>query len=66
VDRPTAINMARQLYGQAIDAERNEDFTAAIKFYEQIQKLPNDAWPGDLAIRMTIVRQQAAQSSAAQ
>ncbi len=43
--------LARQLRERAIDAE-GRDWRAAVRLYEQIQKLPADVWPRDLQLRL--------------
>ncbi len=53
IDEATAL--ARQLRSRAIDAE-GQDWPQAVRLYEQIQKLPQEAWPGDLQIRLDNAR----------
>jgi hypothetical protein len=52
------VDQARALWSHAIDAEAKQDFPEAIKFYEQIKKLPATAWPAGLEIRLTAARRQ--------
>lgn len=51
VDLDQAIAIAQQLRKNAIDAE-GHDWAGALRLYEQIQKLPQEAWPTDLQIRI--------------
>jgi hypothetical protein len=56
-----AGEQARTLYNQGIDAEQHVDFTAAVKSYEKIMKLPREVWPTDLELRLRLARKQAEQ-----
>ncbi len=49
IERATAL--AQQLRRDALDAE-GRDWPMALQLYEQIKKLPEDAWPRDLQIRI--------------
>ncbi len=55
-DPNAALDQARALWVQALDAESKHDFTSAIRFYEQIRQLPSDAWPGGLQINIDLAR----------
>lgn len=63
-DSEAAIDQARTLWGQAIDAEARQDFGSAVNLYEQIRQLPNDAWPGGLQINLDLARKRLQSSSA--
>src|SRR5579859_2294536 len=52
------IDDVRKLYREAIDAEGNGDYTAAVKKYEQIKEFSRDLWPRDLDLRLTQARSQ--------
>jgi hypothetical protein len=60
MDDNAAIEQARELWKQAIDAEARNDFPAAVRHYEQIKKLPQRAWPGGLQISLDLARARAA------
>ncbi|HVT89836.1 MAG TPA: hypothetical protein VHD56_13360 [Tepidisphaeraceae bacterium] len=66
VDPVVAINQARALWSQAIDAEERQDFAKAVAIYEQIHKLPTTSWPGGLQIRLDLAKKSVQSSSAAQ
>lgn len=51
MDLDQAMTIAQQLRKNAIEAE-GRDWATALKLYEQIQKLPPEAWPRDLQIRI--------------
>jgi hypothetical protein len=57
-DVAQAQAQARALRGQATDAEIRGDFAEAASFYEQIKKLPHEAWPPDLDLRLKLAREQ--------
>jgi hypothetical protein len=61
-----AIEQARVLWNQAIDAEARRDFAGAVKYYEQIKRLPlsSENWPGGLQVRLELAQRQAGQSAA--
>ncbi len=61
-----AIEQARMLWNQAIDAEARRDFAGAVSCYEQIKRLPlsSDNWPGGLQVRLELAQRQAGQSAA--
>jgi hypothetical protein len=40
------------LFRAAIEAEAREEFDVAVKYYEDIKKLPQEVWPGGLQIRL--------------
>lgn len=61
MDDNTAIETARSLWSQAIDAEARQDFAAAVSCYEKIQKLQSKAWPGGLQIRLDMARKRASE-----
>jgi hypothetical protein len=65
VNPALAMEQARKLYGQAIDAEAQKDFATAVKLYEQIKKLPSDTWQADLQLRLESAMKRVPQSSAA-
>ncbi len=52
------IERARKLYGAALDAEARGDYRSAVLSYEEIEKLPREAWPSDVQIRLGFARQQ--------
>ena len=56
-----AIEKASQWRNQAMDAQAKGDWTAAVKLYEQIEKLPRDAWPSDVELKLDIARKRASQ-----
>jgi hypothetical protein len=62
MDDNTAIETARALWSQAIDAEARQDFAAAVTCYEQIRQLPAKAWPGGLQISLDLARKRASES----
>jgi hypothetical protein len=64
VDPTAAIDQARKLWSQAIDCEARQDFIGATKHYEEIKKLPNEAWPAGLQLRLTMAQARAGQTSA--
>jgi outer membrane biosynthesis protein TonB len=55
-----AIDKASQWRNQAIDAQIKGDWAGAVKLYEQIEKLPRDAWPSDVELKLEIARKRAA------
>jgi hypothetical protein len=59
----TALAKSRELYNQGIDAEARGDWSAAVRFYEQIKKLPRGAWQGDLQHRLNFARKNAESKS---
>ncbi|HMB96248.1 MAG TPA: hypothetical protein VKK61_09440, partial [Tepidisphaeraceae bacterium] len=64
VDSTLAIDQARKLWTQAIDSEARQDFAGAVNKYQQIKRLPDDAWPKGLQLRLDIAQRRAAQTSA--
>jgi hypothetical protein len=52
------IEEARRLWSKAIDAEANKDFVEAVKCYEQIKKLPADAQPAGVDVRLEMAKKQ--------
>jgi hypothetical protein len=50
------FDTSRSLYRAAIDAESRRDYLTAATDYEAIERLPIDAWPGDVKIRLADVR----------
>jgi hypothetical protein len=58
-----ALDQARKLWGEAIDAEARQDFAGAARLYEAIKRLPSDAWPGGLDFRLKFVQGRASQQS---
>jgi hypothetical protein len=50
--------LAKHLYDQAIDAEGEDNWAAAVKAYGQIKRLPRNVWPSDLELRLRIARSQ--------
>jgi hypothetical protein len=60
MDDNDAIEHARQLWSQAIDAEARGDYASAVERYEQIKKLPQRVWPGGLQISLDLARKRAA------
>lgn len=63
-DPEVIFNQARALWVQANNAEADQDFASAVRFYEQIRQLPRDAWPGGLQIQLENVRKRMTSSSA--
>ncbi|MDB5173676.1 MAG: hypothetical protein JWN51_2449 [Phycisphaerales bacterium] len=57
-DPAQAQALARAIRGQAFDAEIRGDFAEAARLYEQIKKLPQEAWPADLELRLKLAREQ--------
>ena len=57
-----AINTARTLWSQAIDAEARQDWPTAVQCYQQIKKLPQTAWPGGLQISLDLANKRAAEA----
>ncbi|MCC6424393.1 MAG: hypothetical protein IT447_13025, partial [Phycisphaerales bacterium] len=55
-DPDEVIQQARILWRNAITAEANGDYALAVKYYEQIKKLPPVAWPGGLDLRLEDAR----------
>ena len=54
------IELSMVMFTNAIDAESRRDYRAAVYYYEQIEKLPKEDWPGGLEIRLEAARKQAA------
>lgn len=54
---PTLETM-KALQSAALDAESEGDYAAAVKLYEQIEKLPEELHPSNLATRLRIARSQ--------
>ena len=50
---------ASDLRLKAIDAQTKNDWATALHLYEQIQRLPRDAWPADLSLRLDVARRKA-------
>jgi hypothetical protein len=65
-DPAATLSKARQLWGDAIDAEAKHDFVGAAKLLEEIKRLPSDVWPGGLDIRLKFVQSRASQQSSAE
>lgn len=40
--------LAMELRGNGMDAEHRSDFAAAEYYYQQVEQLPHDHWPGDI------------------
>ncbi len=40
--------LAMKLRNNGLDAEARQDFAAAVYYYQQVETLPNDHWPGDI------------------
>jgi hypothetical protein len=57
-DPDEVIQQARILWRNAITAEANGDYALAVKYYEQIKKLPPVAWPGGLDLRLEDARRR--------
>jgi hypothetical protein len=56
---PLSANaQAKILYHQAMDAEIRSDMAEAARIYEEIEKLPQDAWPSDLELRLKLAKAQ--------
>jgi hypothetical protein len=61
IDPPsTAIADARHWWQTALDAESRSHFADAVKAYEQIESLPNNAWPKGLHTRLALAREELA------
>ncbi|HEX8525258.1 MAG TPA: hypothetical protein VF669_23605 [Tepidisphaeraceae bacterium] len=58
VESVDPVERARELWRKAIDAEGNQDFVEAVKCYEQIKKLPADAQPEGVDVRLELARKQ--------
>ena len=54
-----ATTLASDLRIKALDAQGRGDWPSAVKLYEQIQRLPRDAWPADLTMRLDLARKRA-------
>lgn len=54
----SASSDARKLWAIGLDAESRRDFNSALKAYEQIESLPNDAWPSSLHTRIQLTREE--------
>ena len=54
-----ATTLASDLRNKALDAQGRNDWPTAVKLYEQIQRLPRDAWPADLTMRLDLARKRA-------
>jgi hypothetical protein len=48
--------LAMQLRGDGMDAENSQDFVSAQYFYQQVEALPRDHWPGDIEQRLRDVQ----------
>lgn len=55
-----ATQLASELRLKAIDAQARNDWPLALRCYEQIQRLPREAWPADLPLRLDMARRRAA------
>lgn len=55
-DPDEMIQQARILWRNAISAEAGGDYALAVRYYEQIKKLPPIAWPGGLDLRLESAR----------
>lgn len=55
-DPDAMIQQARTLWRNAISAEADGDYAQAVRYYEQIKKLPPVAWPGGLDLRLESAR----------
>jgi len=40
--------LAMQLRSNGLDAQHRQDYIAAQYYYQQVEKLPRDHWPGDI------------------
>lgn len=58
VDQATVL--AGELRLKAIDAQARNDWAGALRYYEQIQQMPRDAWPADLPLRLDVAKRRAA------
>ena len=54
-----AVDKASQWRNQAIDAGARGDWAGAVSLYERIEKLPKDAWPSDVELKLEIARKRA-------
>ncbi|MGD0464399.1 MAG: hypothetical protein ABSB74_18095 [Tepidisphaeraceae bacterium] len=50
--------LAMQLRGNGLDAEHREDFAAAEYYYQQVEQLPRDHWPGDIDQLLKVAHQR--------
>lgn len=57
-DLNEALRQSRKLYTQAVDAEAAGNYDKAVSLYEEIERLPPAAWPGDLMVRIKLARGQ--------
>jgi hypothetical protein len=64
IDPIDALELARTLWIKAIDAEARQDFSSASDLYEQIKRLPNDAWPAGLQLRLEMAQKRLGQTDA--
>lgn len=60
-DPDELVNISRQLWRQAIDAEVKGDWKEAVKLYERIKSMPAIAWPSGLNIRLDDAQRRAQQ-----
>jgi hypothetical protein len=63
------MDEARKLWDKALDAEWNDDYASAARYYEQIKKLPPAAWEsmrGQLEINLGIVKSKLESSAKSQ
>ena len=52
VELDQAYDLSRKLWRQALDAESQGNWAAAVGAFEQIKALPPKAWPNSLDMRM--------------
>ncbi len=50
--------LAMELRGNGLDAEHRQDFAAAEYYYQQVEQLPRDHWPGDIEQLLKDVHQK--------
>jgi hypothetical protein len=53
-----ARELARGLHRQAIEAQGRQDWPKALQLLEQIKTLPREVQPGDVDVRLRLVKQQ--------
>jgi len=54
-----ATELGKKLRLQGMDAEAGNNFRRALRIYEAIQRLPRDAWPADLTLKLEAARRRA-------
>lgn len=57
-DNGNPYDQARKWWSSAIDAEANNDFGSAVKYYEKIKSLPQENWQYGLQQRLDLAKQR--------